>query len=67
MTYHRKHPGRGAKDPRYPDHTQIIVRIDDETFQEIYDRACREGTSTSEQVRLLIEWGLEAEKGSAAS
>lgn len=51
---------RGSKDPRFPDHTQIVVRFDDETFAQIRDRAIREGTSFGEQIRMLVEWGLEA-------
>ncbi|WP_249696470.1 hypothetical protein [Stappia sp. WLB 29] len=51
---------RGTKDPRFPDHTQVVVRLDDETFAAVRARAVEEGTSFSEQVRLLIEWGLEA-------
>lgn len=51
---------RGSKDPRFPEHTQIVVRLDDETFAQIRERAVREGTSFGEQVRTLVEWGLEA-------
>ncbi len=40
---------------------QLVVKIDSDTFEEIRARAERENTSMAEQVRLLIEWGLEAE------
>ncbi|KKN17941.1 hypothetical protein LCGC14_0960870 [marine sediment metagenome] len=36
------------------------VRFDPETFEEIRRRAIKEGTSFAEQVRILVEWGLEA-------
>jgi len=39
---------------------RINVTLDDETFDEIRRRALAERTSFSEQVRLLVEWGLEA-------
>jgi hypothetical protein len=35
--------------------------MDEETFDEIRRRAIRENTSVAQQIRLLIEWGLEAE------
>jgi hypothetical protein len=53
---------RGVKDPRKPDLMQIVVRIDDETFAEIRAIAVAEQTSFSEQIRMLIEWGLEAQR-----
>lgn len=45
-----------------PHRTQqrCVVGFDPETFQVIRDRAIREKTSFAEQVRLLVEWGLEA-------
>lgn len=51
---------KGVKDPRFPEHTQIVVRFDDETFEQIRQRAIANNTFFSEQVRLLVEWGLEA-------
>jgi predicted transcriptional regulator len=42
----------------------VVIRVDEETHQEIARLAARAGTSWSEQVRLLIEWGLmEQERG----
>jgi hypothetical protein len=40
---------------------QLVVRLDDDQFEEVRSRAERCGTSVAEQVRLLIEWGLEAD------
>jgi predicted DNA binding CopG/RHH family protein len=46
--------------PRATDKTRVTLRFDDETFEEIERRAEREGNTIAEQVRLLVEWGLEA-------
>ncbi len=35
------------------------IHLDPEVFAEVRERAIREGTSFGEQVRLLVEWGLE--------
>jgi hypothetical protein len=40
---------------------QIVVSFDPETFAEIRGRAIQQQTSFAEQIRLLVEWGLEAE------
>ena len=53
-------PGRGVR-REGQNALQIVVRFDDETFAQIRRRAVREGTSFGEQVRRLVEWGLEAE------
>lgn len=39
---------------------QVVVRFDIETFNQIRDRAVDGRTSFAEQVRQLVEWGLEA-------
>lgn len=39
----------------------LVIKIDEETLLEITRRALNDGTSKAEQVRLLLEWGLEAE------
>lgn len=44
---------------------QIVVRIDDETYDEIRDSAAAARRSMAGQLRLLIEWGLEAEREGA--
>lgn len=41
---------------------QVIIRLDDDTFDEVRARAVKEGTSFGEQVRLLVTWGLEDAK-----
>lgn len=38
---------------------RIVVAFDDETFEVIRDRAVKAQTSFAEQVRQLVEWGLE--------
>jgi hypothetical protein len=45
---------------RARDRPQVVVRLDDEMFEEVRQRAEREKTSFGEQVRILVEWGLEA-------
>lgn len=40
---------------------QVSSRFDAETFQALRARAFREKTSVAEQVRKLVEWGLEAD------
>lgn len=40
---------------------QFVIKVDHETADQIIARARRLGTSTAEQIRLLIEWGLEAD------
>lgn len=57
----KQEPGRGVMD-RSPVLRRIVVSFDDETFAAIRARACAEGTSFAEQVRILTEWGLEAER-----
>lgn len=39
---------------------RIVVSFDDETFEEIRQRAVKAGTSFAEQVRLLVEFGMES-------
>jgi hypothetical protein len=36
------------------------MALDQDTFAIVKARAVRERTSLAEQVRLLVEWGLEA-------
>jgi hypothetical protein len=51
---------RGCRRRGSNDRLQVVVRLDDDTFAEVRSRAQRECTSFGEQVRLLVEWGLEA-------
>lgn len=41
---------------------QLIVRVDDDTFEEIAELAAAENVSVAEQIRVLIEFGLESVK-----
>lgn len=41
---------------------RVVIAFDDETFATIRQRAIAAETSFAEQVRLLVEWGLETEK-----
>jgi len=38
---------------------RIVIGFDDETFDAIRHRAIAQKTSFAEQVRQLVEWGLE--------
>ena len=49
-----------AKGVRKGCNVGLVVRLDDETFDTIRERAVKHGTSVAEQIRLLIEWGLES-------
>jgi hypothetical protein len=55
-------PGAGV---RKGDQVQHVARFDDEMFARIRAKALRDGTSLSEAIRTLIEWGLEAEEQDA--
>lgn len=39
---------------------QVVVTMDTDQFEEVRARAVTEGTSFAEQIRNLIEWGLES-------
>lgn len=41
---------------------RIVITFDPDTFGQIRDRAERLDTSFGEQVRTLVEWGLEADE-----
>ncbi len=53
-------PGRGVQ---RGDQRQFVIKIDNITAEQVIGLAEKKGTSTAEQIRLLIEWGLEAEIG----
>mgnify|MGYP000265306718 CR=1 FL=1 len=65
MTTQTRPVAKGTRDPRFPEHLQTVSRFEDETFGEIRMRTIAEGTSINEQVRILVEWGLEAARGDA--
>lgn len=60
-----KSPARGCKRRSDVATTQIVCRFDDDTFAEIQARATAQGTSFNEQVRQLVEWGLESAREEA--
>ena len=53
-------PANGVR--RGKDVRQFVIKIDNETAEQVISRAREHGTSTAEQIRLLIEWGLEADQ-----
>jgi acyl-CoA-binding protein len=53
----RAHIGSGHADK--PGLLRIVCAFDEETFAQIRGRAVKEQTSFAEQVRRLVEWGLE--------
>lgn len=41
---------------------QIVIKLDADVFDEVRGLAARDRTSVSHMIRLLIEWGLEADR-----
>lgn len=65
MEGRRKAPGigstrRGDASGTHKGVRRIVVSFDDETFEIIRHQATKSGHSFAQQVRLLVEWGLEA-------
>ena len=60
----KREPAKGCcrRDDPHRLRPQAVVRFDKRTFAQIRARAVAEKTTFSEQVRLLVEWGLEAAK-----
>lgn len=56
----RLKPGNGSR-LRSSSVKRIPCQFDDQTFSQIRDRAEKEQTSFAEQVRQLVEFGLEAD------
>jgi hypothetical protein len=56
----RGEPAVGVINPKRPNLTQTVIGFDHETFATVRALAVKNGTSFAEQVRLLVEWGLEA-------
>lgn len=52
-------PGNGVRRGVFVQH---VCRFEDETFDAIHAKAVRDGTSLSEAIRTLVEWGLEADR-----
>lgn len=57
---YRTRPANGHK--RKSGMIVLAVYFDEDTFAEMRARAVKEKTSVGQQVRMLVEWGLEAEK-----
>ena len=60
----RKTPANGSKKRGaglrgFGEVSRIVIVFPDEMFQRIRERAVKAKTSFAEQVRLLVEWGLE--------
>ena len=64
MTYYRKKPAIGSCRTA-AGMRKVVCTLDPDTFAEIRKRAVAEKTSFAEQVRMLIEWGLLAEREAA--
>lgn len=58
--YRRGEPAVGVINPKRPNQTQTVCSFDHDTFATVRALALKNGTSFAEQVRLLVEWGLEA-------
>lgn len=59
-----KAPGKGSTRHPLQASPRIVVSFDEETFSTVRKRAVIHKTSFAEQVRLLVEWGLEADRAS---
>jgi hypothetical protein len=57
FTGRRSRPAQGV---RRGTTARIVVTFDDETFDLVRARAVKAGTSVAEQIRQLVEFGLEA-------
>jgi hypothetical protein len=53
-------PARGHILRNYPETRKIAINFDEDTFETIRAMAAQGGVSFGEQVRTLVEWGLEA-------
>ncbi len=56
----KREPARGT--PSRPGYLRLIVDLEEQTFAELRRRAVAEKTSVAEQIRTVIEWGLESAK-----
>ena len=52
--------GKGWTDERSPFIKRHVVRMDEETFEQVRKLAQENNMNLSEQFRTLVEWGLEA-------
>ena len=67
MTTVAKRPriARGSRRARDKGMVRIVVAMDPDTWDQIAARVARRGCSTAEELRTLIEWGLEADDTTA--
>jgi hypothetical protein len=54
-----EHIANGGK---FGEQLRINCLFDPDTFEELKQRAYKEKTSMAEQIRLMVEWGLESAK-----
>lgn len=60
MTYpYRDH--KPTKGVQQGERKVLVVRVEDELWEDVRARAKRDNCSTSEKMRQLIEWGIQAE------
>lgn len=59
--YERNRGEPGAVGRRSGRQLSLTVCLDDEMFAELKRRSLSENTSMSEQVRTLVQWGLDSE------
>jgi hypothetical protein len=60
MTYPYR-PTKPTKGVGRGDKKVLVVRVEEELFEDVHKRARRDNCSTSEKMRQLIEWGIQAE------
>lgn len=65
MTTTSRYTRQRARGVKMGNKRQIVVRLDDDTFDEVLALAEHSNTSVAEQVRVLIEFGLEDVKEGA--
>lgn len=61
----KKTVAKGCIDPTRPGQLKFQMYLDEETFSQVRGRAIKNNTSFAEEVRTLVEWGLEAERAEA--
>ena len=54
---------KGGADPRYPGRRLFTIAFDAETIDAVRGMAAQANVSISEQIRTLVEWGIESGKG----
>lgn len=57
--YRKRTPAKGH---RCNGHVRIVCAFDPDTWAILSARAAKRQTSMAEEVRTLVEWGLEADK-----